>query len=87
MTKRRYTEQEDLVIITNVIKYHRNLYEAFDMASLEINRDFCSIKDRYYKTIRFSSKMYKLSSKSGIKLNNTKIIRRKGFHVTKIIGE
>lgn len=46
---RKYTNNEDKVIISKVAKYPNNLQKAFREAGIKLNRPISSVSERWYK--------------------------------------
>lgn len=72
---RRYSNNEDKVIIEKVAKYPNNLQKAFREASLRLNRPISSVSERWYKKLRNSNVVFMTYSKKG-----TVNINRKNVH-------
>lgn len=49
---RRFTNDEDLVIIGEIEKSPHNLSQAFRAAAIKLDRDWRSIRARWYNTLR-----------------------------------
>ena len=70
---KRWTNEEDQVIISQVRKSPSNLARAFKNAETKlINRSFCSISQRYYRSIRLNSKIFITVSSNSVS-TNTKV--------------
>lgn len=64
-TNRRYTEEEDRLIVETVNKYSNNIYGAILKVYKELNRPFISIQYRYYNYLKNSSKVFFFLNKGG----------------------
>lgn len=73
--RKRYTNNEDKVIVGKVAKYPGNLQRAFKEAGIKLNRPISSISERWYKKLRNSNVVFVTYSKKG-----TVNINRKNVH-------
>lgn len=62
---KRYTNNEDKVIVNKVAKYPGNLQRAFREASVKLNRPIPSISKRWYKKLRNSNVVFMTYGKKG----------------------
>lgn len=72
---KRYTNNEDKVIVSKVAKYPGNLQRAFKEAGIKLNRPISSISERWYKKLRNSNVVFMIYGKKG-----TVNINRKNVH-------
>lgn len=63
---KKYSSNEDKVIIRKVAKYPNNLQRAFREAGRELNRPMSSISERWYKKVRNSNVVFVTSGKKGL---------------------
>lgn len=50
-TKRRFTEEEDRVILSKISKNPSNIAQCLRELSVELNRSFATLQTRYYKVL------------------------------------
>lgn len=67
--KKRFSKSEDANIIKHVKSNIGNLSLAFSLSSLELNRSFASVSQRYYRTIRTSTPLFIHVSGRGMSMN------------------
>lgn len=72
---RKYSNNEDKVIIGKVAKYPNNLQRAFKEASIKLNRHASSVQERWYKKLRNNNVVFMTYSKKG-----TVNVNRKNVH-------
>jgi hypothetical protein len=72
---KKYSNNEDKVIIGKVAKYPNNLQRAFKEAGTKLNRPTSSIQERWYKKLRNSNVVFVTYGKKG-----TVNINRKNVH-------
>jgi hypothetical protein len=72
---KRYTNNEDKVIVDKVAKYPGNLQRAFKEAGIKINRSASSVSERWYKKLRNNSVVFMTYGKK-----DTVNINRKNVH-------
>lgn len=70
---KRWTNNEDLVVISKVADNSNNLREAFKIAAIELNRSEMSVMQRWYKVLskRETNAVFMVCTK------NTKLVNRK----------
>lgn len=72
-TKKRYTKEEDQIIIESVQNSPNNLQTAFKNAAAKLeNRDIKSVSNRWYNTLKKDTKnpIFVVISSKGITANN-----------------
>ena len=70
-TKKFWTNEEDLVIISHVRKHPHNLFEAFKLASVELERTVPAVKLRWYRNLkRTHSNVFMLVSQDVVTTNS-----------------
>lgn len=69
-TRKRFTDEEDQVIISKIKENPNNLLETFRKAAAEINRDWRVIKQHWYIKNKHQAAFGMIFCKSFIKLNN-----------------
>jgi hypothetical protein len=72
---RRYSNNEDKVIIRKVAMYPNNLQKAFKEAGIKINRPASSVSERWYKKLKNSNVVFVTYGKKG-----TVNVNRKNVH-------
>lgn len=72
---KKYSNNEDKVIIGKVAKYPNNLQRAFKEAGTKLNRPTSSIQERWYKKLRNNNVVFVTYGKKG-----TVNINRKNVH-------
>jgi hypothetical protein len=72
---KRYSNDEDKVIIRKVAMYPNNLQRAFREAGIELNRPISSVSNRWHKKLRNSNVVFMTYGKKG-----TVNINRKNVH-------
>lgn len=72
---RRYSNNEDKVIIGKVAKYPNNLQRAFKEAGIKLNRPSSSIQERWYKKLKNNNVVFVTYGKKG-----TVNVNRKNVH-------
>ena len=70
-TKKFWTNEEDLVIISHVRKHPHNLSEAFKLSSVELERTVSAVKLRWYRNLkRTHSNVFMLVSQDIVTTNS-----------------
>lgn len=54
-TKRRWTQEEDTILVQTISSGSYNLSKCFISVATQINRDPRGVKQRWYKHVRFTS--------------------------------
>jgi len=75
---RRFSIEDDQVIISYIKKSPTNLRNAIEQAAEEISADFKSVENRYYNSIKKNHTIITCGSSAGMSSNVKNSIRKEG---------
>ncbi|MCA9381624.1 Myb-like DNA-binding domain-containing protein [Candidatus Dojkabacteria bacterium] len=86
--RKKFTSEEDNIIINNIKKYPNNLSFSFEVSSKTLtNRSVDSISLRYYKNLKKNHKIFGVGSSLGIVINTKNTVRPPDKTVKQLVIE
>jgi hypothetical protein len=72
-TIRKWTQEEEMIVLNNVKSFPDNLQEAFRVSQRQIERGFHTIQNKYYTTLRQKyPNVISVGTSKGFSVKNTK---------------